>query len=376
MRSFNSNDNSKPTDLLQYALSLSQNTSTDNVAIFKGLINDAHRYLLQKYFFNETSFSITTVANQMAYNLPYDYSKLKTGTVTVGTLKWNPTQVLSEKDWENITVFPLYSDIPNNFFIYNGQFKLWPIPSTGSTTATYTALVGTLHTGDTVTVGSVSGTIIAFTSTTMQLAISSGLTLSTGAFTTSAGASGTISANTVTAGNTITFNYQRRVTDLTINDYTTGTVSATQGSYTITGSGTGFLANYLASAGSVLPLNLWIKIASPSGDGNWYQISSIQSATSLTLVNTYQGANTTGATYVIGQMPLLLEDFHDLLVYRPLKIYFSSINPQPEKAKEFSDLYDLGIQSLDSYAGTKGLTVNLRGKINTINANLFPNSIG
>lgn len=308
MRSFNSNDSTKPTDLLQYALSLAQNTNTQNLAIFKGLINDTHRYLMQKYFFNEATTTIVTVANQQAYSLPYDYSKLKTGTITVGTLKWNPTQVLSEKDWENLTVFPLYSDIPNNFFIYNNQFKIWPIPSS--------------------------------------------------------------------SGNTITFNYQRRVTDLTLADYTTGTVSATNGSTTITGAGTGFLANYLAVAGSVLPLNLWIKITPPSGDGNWYQISSITSATVLTLVNSYQGGTTSGASYTIGQMPLLLEDFHDLLVYRPLVIYFSSINPQPQKAKEFQDLYDLGIKALDDYAGSKGLTVNLRGKINTINGNLFPQSIG
>lgn len=296
------------TTLTNYAASLSQNTSTANAALFAQMINDAQRYLVQKYFFNEATTTILTVANQTAYALPYDYSKLKTGTVTVGTLKWNPVQVLSEQDWENITNFPLTSDIPNNFFIYNNQFRLWPTPST--------------------------------------------------------------------SGNTITFNYQRRVTDLTVADYTTGTVSATNGNATVTGAGTAFLTNYLPAAGSVLALNLWIKLAPPGGDGNWYQVSSIASNTSLTLVNPYQGGTTSGATFVVGQMPVLLEDFHDLLAYRALKIYFSSVAPSAEKAKEFGDLYDLGIQSLDSYAGQKAQTVNLRGRVNTINGNLFPSNLG
>lgn len=307
MRTFNTNDTTKTTDLVQYAAKLSQNTSTTNVELLKGMINDAHRYLLEKYFFNEASTTIVTVAQQQFYYLPYDYSKLKTGTITIGSLKWTPTEILSRADWDNLNVFPYYSDIPNNFFIYNGQIGFWPIPSTAS--------------------------------------------------------------------NTITFNYKRRVTDLTLADYTTGTVSATNGSTTITGSGTGFLANYLATAGSVLPLNLWIKITPPSGDGNWYQISSITSATVLTLVNTYNGGTTSGASFIIGQMPLLLEDYHDLLVYRPLMIYFSTIVSDPNKKKEFTDLYNEGIKMLDDYAGSKALNVNLRGGIKTVNPNLYQSNL-
>lgn len=289
--------------------SLSQNTNTANLTLGDQLISDAHRYLAEKYFFNESSTTIVTVSNQQFYNLPYDYSKLKTGTITIGNLKWNPTEVMSRSDWDNLnTITNYYSDIPNNYFIYNGQIGFWPIPST--------------------------------------------------------------------AGNTITFNYKRRITDLTLADYTTGTIAVTSGSTTITGSGTGFLANYLAVAGSVLNLNLWIKITPPSGDGNWYQISSIVSATSLTLVNTYAGGTTSGASYTIGQMPVLLEDYHDLIAYRPLMIYFSTIVDNPNKKKEFTDLYNEGIAMMDQYVNTKALNVNLRGAIKTINPNLYPNSIG
>lgn len=287
--------------------SLSQNTQTENLALGDQLINDAYRYLLQKYFYNETSTTIVTVANQQFYDLPFDFSKNKTDTITTGDLKWTPTEILSRQDWDRLNVFPYYADFPSNFYIYNGQLGFWPIPST--------------------------------------------------------------------AGNTITYNYKRRPTDLTIADYSTGTVAVTNGSATVTGTTTGFLANYLPIAGSVLPLNLWIKITPPSGDGNWYQISSIASATSLTLVNTYRGGTTSGTSYVIGQMPLLLEDFHDLPVYRALMVYFSTIQDNPNKKSEFTDLYTAGISSMDDYAGSKTVNANLREYINTRNPNLYQSDL-
>lgn len=365
------------TSLRNYFGSLSQNTSSNNLTLGDGFINDAHRYLLQKYFFNESSTTITTVGDQQDYRLPYDYSKLKTGTLTIGNLKWTPTEILSREDWDKLNVITnYYSDIPNNYFIYNGNFSLWPTPSTGSTALTYTGLTGTLVVGNTITAGSATGKILTFTSTTIQVAVSSETAFAAGAFTTSGGAAGTITATAVTVGNTITFNYKRRVTDLTFPDYTTGTVTAVNGSSAITGSGTGFVANYLPVAGNVFALNLWIKITPPSGDGNWYQINSLDSATGLTLVNKYQGGSISGASFIIGQMPLLLEDYHDLLVYRALMIYFSTINDNPNKRKEFAELYESGIGLMNEYAGSKALQVNLRGAINTINPNSFQMNIG
>lgn len=377
MRSFNSNNILNPTDLVQYAAALSQNTTTANIALLKGFLNDSHRYLLQKFFFNESSTTITTVGDQQDYRLPYDYSKLKTGTLTIGNLKWTPTEILSREDWDKLnTITNYYSDIPNNYFIYNGNFSLWPTPSTGSTALTYTGLTGTLVAGNTITAGSATGKILTFSSTVIQVAVSSETTFVAGAFTTSNGATGTITTTTVTAGNTITFNYKRRVTDLTFADYTTGTVTATNGSSAITGSGTGFVANYLPTAGNVFALNLWLKITPPSGDGNWYQINSLDTATGLTLVNKYQGGNTSGASFIIGQMPLLLEDYHDLIVYRALMIYFTTIVDNPNKRKEFADMYESGIGMMNEYVGSKALQVNLRGAINTINPNIFQQNIG
>jgi len=176
----------------------------------------------------------------------------------------------------------------------------------------------------------------------------------------------------------MTFNYKIRVPDLTFDDYTTGSVTMTSGSTTVTGSGSSWLANYIASAGSAVNLNLYLQPATPKGDNNWYPINSIASATSLSLSNVYPTTQTTqsAVNYTIGQMPLILEDFHDLLVYRPLMIYFSSINLQPEKAEQFKALYEDGERRLAEYSGTKSVDVNLGRRNMNQNPNLYGQSFG
>lgn len=377
MRSFNSGQTNgaanNTNDLVNYAGALSQNTTAANLSLLGGMINDWHKKLLQKYFFNEKSYSIQTIGDQQDYPLPFDYSKLKTGTVTVGNLKWTPTEVLTRQQWDQLNVFPYYADIPNNFYIWGGKFNLWPIPATGSTSIVYSGLTGTLTVGDTITEGTNTGKILTVntTTTTIQVAVTLGSTFSAGAFTTSGGASGTIISTSITTGNTITFNYQKRVPDLTFTDYTTGTVAATNGDIHLTGSTTAWLTTFSPTAGDVQYLNLWLRITAPNGDGEWYQIQSIDSQTTLTLVQPYQGRTVTGATYTIGQMPLLLEDFQDLLVAEPLVTYFSTIQPNPTKAQEFKIKLAEGIKMMDDYVGTKSLNVNLRQTMQQMNPNLF-----
>lgn len=291
-------------------ISFSQNTSTPNVVLGKQMINDAHRYLLQKYFNNEFTSTAETVGQQQSYPLPANYSKMKSITINTGDLKWTLTEILTRREWDEMNVFPYYSDIPVNYFIYDNRVHIWPIPS----------------------------------------------------------------AN----GNLITYNYKIRVPDLTFNDYTTGTVTMTKESKEVTGSGTTWITNYLSGAGSAVNLNLWLQPAAPKGDNNWYQVETIGSNTALSLWNVYPNTNETASAipYTIGQMPLILEDFHDLLVYRPLVIYFSSINRDPVKAQQFKSLYDEGLELLSEYSGQKSVDVNLGRRPQNLNPNLFQQNIG
>ena len=93
----------------------------------------------------------------------------------------------------------------------------------------------------------------------------------------------------------------------------------------------------------------------------------------------YQGITISGAaasTYTIGQMPLLQEDFHDLLVYRPLMIYFSSISPDKAKAAMFKEMYTEGERRLAEYSGSNTIDVNLGRNPQFMNPNLFCQDIG
>lgn len=259
-----------------------------------------------------TSVMTTTISvgGVQFYRLPPNYSKLKDVTITVGNLKWTLAEVMTREDWDRINVFPYYADIPKNYFIFPG--------------GDHGAQLG----------------IWPIPSTT---------------------------------GNTITFNYKIRVPDLSIADYTTGTVSVSNGGTTVTGSGSSWQATVNASLES-----RWIQISpntttSLSGDNLWYQIASVDSATSLTLYQPYQGSTVTSGTgYTIGQMPLIAEDFQDMLLWKVLTYYFSSIVDNPKKAEEFSAVYDRKLALLQEYSGSNSIQVNLSPKSMGRNPNLYP----
>lgn len=424
------------TTIRNYAASLSQNTSTTNLALFDQMINDSHRRFLEKYFFNESSTNITTVSGQQYYPLPFNYSKLKTGTLTIGSLKWNPTEILTRREWDSLNVFPYYADIPNNFFIYGGLFGIYPIPSTTGNVIGYNYkirvpdLTFADYTTGTVAVTTnnqtVTGSGTAFRTTYLPTAI----TLLTNAVTSTNSPLPTYTYENGTAGvgATITMSaaavLQVGGVDVVLNDVIlvkdeTGDNAPYNGLYKVTTAGTttvaavltrntdndatsefvgkavfvtnskitwaytnltaptvGTTAITLQVTNSVLNLNLWIKFTAPSGDNNWYQIASIESDTSLTLINTYQGINTTGASYIIGQMPLLLEDYHDVLVFDSLVTYFSSIVDNPNKLKEFTARRNEITNMMDEYVGTKSLNVNLGRRAIGQNPNLFGQTYG
>jgi hypothetical protein len=113
-----------------------------------------------------------------------------------------------------------------------------------------------------------------------------------------------------TSSNTINVTQKTAVIDLSVADYTTGTITtATNGSTAIVGSGTSWNASMTGR---------WIRItysdAANVGDGRWYEIAGVTSATGITLTKAYGGTSIAGgsAAYTIGQMPLLPESFHDL----------------------------------------------------------------
>lgn len=141
----------------------------------------------------------------------------------------------------------------------------------------------------------------------------------------------------VAGGATITFFGRRLAKDLTIADYTTGSiVSIANGATAVTGTGTSWTTNMAG---------MFIRItdgtAANAGDGYWYEIASVQSTTTLTLVKPYAGTSISAATaaYTIGQMSLLPSGYTELPVYDAARIFFASVQPNAGKFAVYDRLY-------------------------------------
>ena len=277
------------------------NSSSDNVTWGIEMINDAIRYLVTKYYFNERSYTTTTTAQTQFYNLPPQIKKLINLTVSIGGVLWQPKECPTRELWDNLNVVTFYADYPSYFFVYNGQVGIYPSPSSGS--------------------------------------------------------------------NTITMNYKTRIPDLSQADYSTGTVSITTNTATVTGSGTTFTKS-MAQGG-------WIRLSHSStdaanGDNQWYEISTWNSTTSLTLKNLYTGATVSGASYTIGEVPILPEDYQDLPLYRMGVIYYTTRFPDAVRAAEYQKLWDDGMARLNEEFGSKTSSVVLQDTDQPIiNPNLF-----
>jgi hypothetical protein len=161
---------------------------------------------------------------------------------------------------------------------------------------------------------------------------------------------------------------------MTYSDYTTGTITSggmVVGSNVVIGSGT--------SWDSIFPIgvdltyaNLFITAAPPKGDGLPYQIQSFVSGTQATLVKPVVNApNISGASYVIGQYPLLSPDFHDSIVYGALRVYFSTIVRDPSKFQLYEALLKEKMELMQFYLANKQVNVDLSATPVLTNPNLY-----
>ena len=267
--------------------SLTNNTSTDNLALGDILINDNTRLICESrpWYFLEKTKTASTVASQQGYNLPFDYRKMIDVTVTIGTFKYTPKECPSREYWDYLnSSTSVESDTPMYYFIFNGQLNFYPTPSSSTS-------------------------------------------------------------------NAITYSYIRGFKNMSIADYTTGTVDAVSGT-TVTGSGTTWASPMAGRYLRITPTN----VAATSGDGIWYEISTVGSTTSITLTNSYNGTTLTsaaGAAYTIGDMSILPEAYQVLPVYRACEFYFSTKTEDLNRAQYFKRLYDEGMAGMISFYGRK-----------------------
>lgn len=133
----------------------------------------------------------------------------------------------------------------------------------------------------------------------------------------------------------ITFSYHYRDRNLSIEDYTTGTVTVTNNSPTITGSGTTFTP---AMAGR------WFEVTDPTepGQGYFYRIGAVPDAATLTLEANFSGATNAGLTYLVGQTPEYPEEGHILMVDGPTADFYSGIRADIATATWYNNKFYTG----------------------------------
>jgi hypothetical protein len=359
---------------------LANNNSAQAVATGQFLINDRHRYALQKYFDNERTVTFSTVGSM---NL-----------TTTASIAKGATSATLTSSWAYVTGYQLV-----NFSDGEQQNVLF---TSGSTAISWAVGLNTAVTSSISSLGFQNYNIPANISKTKNVTVNIGQLKYQPIFIESIQDwdtlnflpynsdipnnvyiyNGTIRIYPIpsTTGNIITINFKERVVDMTYADYSIGTI-ATMAVGTTAVTGTSTLWTAYPQNTNIQFLNLYLRAdVSTGGDGMWYPITQFNSATSLTLglpivnASNIQSGTT---TYTIAQLPLLQEDFHDMLIYGALKIYYSTIYPDTSRFKQFDELEKERLMLLEDYAGTKQVNVDLGDGPSQVNPNLFlysPNS--
>jgi len=114
--------------------------------------------------------------------------------------------------------------------------------------------------------------------------------------------------------NGLIISYEKSEKSMTQDDYTTGTVTVTNGDATITHSATGFTASMVGRYFQV----------TDGTEGYWYKIASFTSTSSMELENVYQGASGAGKTFKIGESSQVPDEFHESFVDYAMYRYYLS----------------------------------------------------
>jgi hypothetical protein len=164
-----------------------------------------------------------------------------------------------------------------------------------------------------------------------------------------------------TSGNLITLRGRLNTRDLTIADYTTGSiVSVANAGVAVIGTGTFWTADM---AGRYIQITE--TTADNGGDGFWYEIASVTDTTHLTLLKPYEGVAIAAATaaYTIGQVSAIPEAYDIGICYRSAALYWDN-NNDLARAKSYWLKYDGGNEAgfTTNYGGIVGQMIVTEGE--------------
>ena len=143
-------------------------------------------------------------------------------------------------------------------------------------------------------------------------------------------------------GNLIKLRGRLEVKDLTIADYTTGTItSISNGGTALVGSSTVWTRDMIGRY-----IQITETTAANGGDGFWYEIGGWTDATHITLTKPYEGTTISAgsATYTIGQCSVIPSAYDVGIVYRATALYWQNQNDLV-RAKTYWLMYDGGVEA-------------------------------
>lgn len=122
---------------------------------------------------------------------------------------------------------------------------------------------------------------------------------------------------------------------MTQSDYTTGVVTVTEGSTTVTGSG----------AFSEEMVGSWFCLTSGSGgiaNGNWYRVAEHVTPQRIELSRTFTESSDQGRYFVIGQSPEIPEELHQYIPYKVGSLYHLIRRRDDVQAKRLENYFYTG----------------------------------
>ncbi len=270
---------------------LAQDTNADTITFLNLTMNAGYKEILAELGrpVTEKTKTTVTVASQQGYQMPADFNWLKSIKVTVGSTIYTPDEEESQENWDYLNMQSETGDVPEAYFVR---------PRFG------------------------------FGGTEVQLY-----------------------PTPSSSGNTITLVYEAIDRDLSQAKYTTGTISVTNGSATVTGSGTTFTASMVGR---------YFQITSATGDGLWYKVAGFTSTTVITLENFYQGTTVSGVNYQVAEAFGLPEDLHMLPIYYAVW-HYAMFRRDKTRSDQFGGLYKLGLADAKRRYGTKTRSNIIKG---------------
>lgn len=269
-------------DNYQKTQRLAKTSNTDDLVQIKQDLNTGYHLFnakLSRYFTRKQQFT-NIIDGQGIYQTPVDSIRILGMTIAVSDSYQIPVkEIRSEFEWRQITSYPYASNWPAFYFVFgNDEVALWPTPSQNVT-------------------------------------------------------------------NGLRFYYQPQDHDLTIDDITstsTGfTASVTNGSITVTASGSAFNAG-MAS--------LWFQVTGQT-DNTWYEIISAN-ATTLTLKSPYVSTSGSSLAWRIGQAWIIPQEYTDAPMHYALANYFTAQGNEA-RSKFHQDRYDILVaECMEDYSSS------------------------